>query len=539
VRGLGPIGPFLSRLALPGLALALLAAVLATQLLWVRSTNFYGYDEWTVLFLLSRGIANIPYANRPLELLWALPAPHLAAHSFGVWSWLYALYALLSGWLVAMVCRRLAPGRPLLAFLAASFVVVWAPTDYARISQSERLLYGGITFGMLLAIVSYLESWERRSGALLLVSSCLAVVAALSYEATLPVLALAPLLLTFLHRRGTRSFVAWVVVWECVLAAALCRALWSLVFASGGPTYQSGFDLDLQPGRVAARLWRQLWLHVGPLCTSSPRELFVPAVPLAVMVFLGGLLVWRLRTRPRDLPGPSAALAGTGLLLAVAGYLSLAVSARGLAPWRMQFLSGPGVALLLAAAASGLAARAGRRATLVAALLGAWVVAVGTGRTLAMQRVVDVQSFYPVQRRMLAGLIEAAPELEPGSLVVLLDEVGAWRSGFGFHHAIEYLYRDQASGYVWGVWDGMFPMSFEPDGLHCEPWPSIRGPWSVAPVTYPYDRLVVVRFTPADGVRIAEDWPSELPPLPAGSRYAPLTRILALRAPFAERAVLR
>jgi hypothetical protein len=44
------------------------------QFAWVQSTNFWGSDEWLHLSLTSRGIIDFPYANRPLMLLWSLPA---------------------------------------------------------------------------------------------------------------------------------------------------------------------------------------------------------------------------------------------------------------------------------------------------------------------------------------------------------------------------------------------------------------------------------------------------------------------------------
>ena len=49
-------------------------------------TNFGGADEWLLLDLSSRGILGIPYANRPLVLLWqALPARLLPGDLRGFW----------------------------------------------------------------------------------------------------------------------------------------------------------------------------------------------------------------------------------------------------------------------------------------------------------------------------------------------------------------------------------------------------------------------------------------------------------------------
>ena len=44
------------------------------------------------------------------------------------------------------------------------------------------------------------------------------------------------------------------------------------------------------------------------------------------------------------------------------------------------------------------------------------------------------------------------------------DANGVWRSNFGFHHAVEYLYRERAIGFAWGTGAVMFPAFFTPRG---------------------------------------------------------------------------
>ena len=56
-------------------------ALFAAQYALIRDTNFQGADEWLHLSLLSRGIIDFPYANRPLMLLWSLPAMAVHPHS--------------------------------------------------------------------------------------------------------------------------------------------------------------------------------------------------------------------------------------------------------------------------------------------------------------------------------------------------------------------------------------------------------------------------------------------------------------------------
>jgi hypothetical protein len=155
-----------------------------------------------------------------------------------------------------------------------------------------------------------------------------------------------------------------------------------------------------------------------------------------------------------------------------------------------------------------------------------------------MQQTWDRESFYPAQMSMLRGLVSRAPDLRSGTMVLLLDEGGAWRATFGFHHAIQYLYEERAAGCVWGAWNALYPATLGAEGLLSEPWPVIRGPWGVRPHTYRHDEIVVARFSNGS-VEILKEWPATLPPLPAGARYDPGSRILDLTHPCPERRLLR
>ena len=102
------------------------------------------------------------------------------------------------------------------------------------------------------------------------------------------------------------------------------------------------------------------------------------------------------------------------------------------------------MAVALASVVVGIGAIVPRAASEATALaLAAWIVAVGTGRTVAMQQTWDRESAYPAQMSMLRGLVAAAPDLRPGTMVLLLDDGKAWRATFGFHHAIRYLYEGE------------------------------------------------------------------------------------------------
>jgi hypothetical protein len=205
----------------------------------------------------------------------------------------------------------------------------------------------------------------------------------------------------------------------------------------------------------------------------------------------------------------------------------------------MQFLSAPGIALFLSAGLCLAAALLPRRLRPLAIVLAAcWIVAVGTGRTLAMQRVWAKASYYQRQTRALSGLTALAPDLAPHTLVVVLDEGGNWRSTWGFRHAVQYLYQDRAMGYVWGSWDFMFPTRVTQAGIVCEPWPDVEAAWNAPPTRHGYDELVVVRNGKDGALSLAESWPASLPSLPAGARYEPRARIRSLVAGLPERRLL-
>jgi hypothetical protein len=120
-----------------------LALVFAAGFSAVRSTNFGGYDEWLVVSLTSRGIVGFPYANRPLALAWALPGTLGLPSSLGAYLLAHAAWLLLSGLVVFAIARRLAPGAPRLAVLAAAFALTWAPLDPHRLNALNNLQYSG------------------------------------------------------------------------------------------------------------------------------------------------------------------------------------------------------------------------------------------------------------------------------------------------------------------------------------------------------------------------------------------------------------
>ena len=525
-------------------AAAALAVLGATPFLWVKPTNFRGYDEWLIVSLLSRGIVSFPYANRPLNLLWALPAWALAPDRLWGFLVVHAAWLTLSGVLVFLLVRRVAPGNLVLAFLAGAFTAVWAPSDPTRLASVQMIVYSGCTFGTLLSAWLLVEAWSRRRPEMALLAGTVGAATVLSVEAALPLLAMAPLLLRPGDRVGDwRRWGRWALAWLALVTAGTARALVPLLGATERLAYQTDIlTLDLSPGHVLRRTIGQLRHHLLPLVDSPIGELAVAAVPLVVALFLAGWWLFSRMDEARSIPSAAGlALAGlAGLGWAILAYAPFLLDLRTRGPVRTQFFSAPGIGLLLAASvlliATPLPVRARPAAT---ALLGAWVVAVGTGRTLALQRAWDAESAYPAQRETLLQIAAATPDLAPGTLVVLLQGQKVWPYDFSFRHAVDYLYEGRARGHATGAEPLLYETRFEGDGVVSEPAPVLRDPWREVPIRYLYEDVVVFAEDARGRVFLLDEWPPELPPLPPDAAYSPRARLrgstppsrLSIRAP--------
>jgi hypothetical protein len=519
-------------------------AVFWSQFAWVRHTNFEGFDEWFVLSMTRRGIIDVPVANRPFGLVWNLTAAFLAPDSLLGAYLVHAHYLVGAACLTSVLCLRLVPGQPLLAFLAGALTATWVPLDLLRLAGLYGSACAGMTFGIMLALLLLVESRVRGSFPLLGLAALLAYVNGRSHEGTLPLLSIGPLLLLAVRPRTARPLWPWVVVWVVVIAVALAGAALPLVLGGSGAAYQRSLaQLDLSPAGVLGRLELQYWYHLWPLVSSAPGELAELGVlgATAVLLLFYSLLARRVEPeddRARARRALALSLVG-GLAAAGLGYAAFVLSAKITMPRRTQFFASPGIGLAIASASllvASLLRGRGRRA--LPGLLAAWVVAVGTGRTLASQRFWDQRSYFAAQNRILVRITELAPDLESQTLVVLADETGSWPGVFSFRHAIEYLYDGRAIGHSWPGWDIYYPASFERDAIRIEPWESIRVPWASPVTRHPCERIVVFWATQAGEVRLLEQWPTTLLPLDCAGRYDPGARVRRPAALPASRRIL-
>jgi hypothetical protein len=513
------------------------------QFAWVGSTNFDGHDEWLIHDLAAKGVISYPHSNRPYGALWSLPGYLLSPHSFRGHYAVHTAYLMLSGLAVYAMGRRWMPGQPIVAFLAGAFTMLWAPRDLARLNTVQMTMHSGAMMGTLVAVLLLVESWYRRRVSWLVLGGALAFVTVRSYEAVVPLLLCAPALLLMAAREGRGRMAAWILPWLAGAGAAVALVLWPILRPTQATAYQMGtLGIDRDPWAVAARLLQRYADHLLPLVTTPPHELLVTAVPLVLLVY-AAVCVWITRRLPPGEEEPSAAALwplAIGLAAAGLGYLPYALSPAIGTPMRTQFLPACGIGLALAAALALLARVVPRpRRTAAVLLLAAWPVAVGTARTVAMQKDWDRLSRFGPQRSLLAQLVARIPDVKPRTLVLLIDEWRAFPADFTFRHAVEYLYEGRARGYIPAAWHIFYPTTMDATGIHCEPWPILRGPWKAPTSLHSYEEVVVVRFTDTGKLRIERQWPETLPPLPEGAAYSPRSRILKDASPLPQHALVR
>lgn len=523
------------------LALLAFAGVFGAHYAFVRPTNFGGMDEWLCIDLESRGIIGIPYANRPFVLFWAMPAAVLWPHSVWAYWLLHGLWLTLGAWCFALLVRRVVPWRLDLAFLAGLLTLVWVPSDFLRLDPVLLTNYSGFTFGAVLAVLLFVESYFHRSTLLLVAGGLVAAVNARGFEGTLPLMAAGPLLLAWSLRSCPRRFWTVSLLWSGLLLVVTAMVAWSFL-GSGAGTYQTtALKLDLHPVRIAGRILEQFGLHLGPLVMGGLHRGSWPGVILTALAFLvAAPFFFRGEGGQRRVLLEAMAV---GALLAAFGYLPLMLSASILKNARTEFLAAPGIGLLLASGCLLVSSWLRRNRRLFEILLVLAVVSRGAERTLALQAEWDeARTRYPDQHAMLSRLLTLAPGVARGTLFLLLDGASTWQATFPLRHAVRYLYAGDASAQVvgGGASDFLYPLAFGREGVLSAPWPVIRRAWDEPVRLYRYEDVVVLRSAGTGQLEIVEEWPEKDlgASLPSGAQYAPRLRLLSPVAEIASRRLL-
>jgi hypothetical protein len=286
---------------------------------------------------------------------------------------------------------------------------------------------------------------------------------------------------------------------------------------------------------------RQFAFHLEPLLATPVGWAATPAVAVSLVTF-GALFAAAFRGRREPKGRRDLAVLGlVGALLAALGYAPFVFTDDIIDADRTQFLAMPGIGLLLASGIGLVASSVpGRLRRAALGVLGAWVVAQGASHTIAMQNHWDEIGFYERQTSLLRQLTALAPGLRPHTLVVLVGDTRAFPSGFGFRHAVEYLYPEEAIGIAKGRSHlRLYQVVITLRGFETEPLPVLREPWGVAPTLHRHDEVLVVRSDATERLSLVRSWPERiLGRLPEGIRYDPESRIVTGAPEPPQRAVL-
>ncbi len=547
----GPVRPAWARV---GIVLAAVYGAFWAQFSAVRLDNFGGVDEWLVLSLSSHGILSVPYANRPLGLLFNVPVALFPSHLLGASFLLHGHYLVLAGILTSLLVLRVAPGRHDWALLAGVFAATWAPSDLFRLDSIYSSAYSGITAATI--GVLFLLTIAAGRPAVIAAAAGLAFVTIRIHEGALPLLLIAPLLLLGLGVRLDRST---LLAYGSVMAlGALVIALPLLLRDQPGSVYRlaDGFPAlrgrpeswyqaeimrpDLDPGGLLSRLGEQFRLHLAPLFQTLPSAFLKPRPIISAAMVVVAMAVL----------GPSAETTGSrrrfataalvGIVGAAAAYSAFIVATHLDGASRTEFLAAPWIGLTLSAAIGLAAGALPLRARFPAiALLGAVVVATAAARTSQVQEAWERVSKYAPQASSLAQIVSTAGTLKPGTIVVLLDGAQAWLGTYSFHHALDLVYGPHVAGCVPNAPEQIFYFCDQgPDGVHLEPWNIIKAPWGVESRVFRFDQVVIFRSDASGRVTLVDEWPAELPAPGPGPGYAPRLRFEPSPSPPATRSVL-
>jgi len=499
----------------------------------VSATNFGGVDEWMILSLVSRNVVDVPYANRPLGLLFNLPAAMFPAHLLQASLLLHGHYLVLAGMLISLLLLRLAPEQPHWALLAGVFAASWAPSDLMRLNPIYSSAYAGVTAATVLVLLLLGTSEGRWVSVMLAVG--IAFVTTRVHEGPLPVLVIAPALLLALGVRLPRRSLA--AYWGVMALAALVIGL-PLLLSRAPAWYQNTvLGLYLDPMGLAARLAHQFRLHLGPLAATPPTALLRPRPVMTAIVL--GVALSLLRSEGTAAPRRRrlAVAAATGLLGAAAAYSSFIVAANLWEASRTEFIAAPFIGMALAASIGLVADVVPPRGSLpVVATLGAWVMACGAARTSQLQDEWNGIGAYGRQASALEQMLRIAPDFRPGTLVMFIEGPPAWIGTFALHHCLDLVYGPHVAGCVSNARAHLFYECREtPEGMRHEPWPVVKDAWKAGSQTYRFEEVVVFKSDPSGHIRLLEEWPPELAALPADARYSPWQRIVATSSPPATR----
>jgi hypothetical protein len=543
---------------------ALAGLLLIVALLWAPFGPRVGltFEEWKGLYWTVEG-GGIPvlFPNRPLLFL-PYTLAHLTGRPLEALNLMQAGSIFGAGALVYLLVVRMVPTAGALAFLAGVLAIVY-PADTGLFTLRTVVIH--LTVLLSLVAIHLLLSLWRRFRWWQLAAIWVAQGLSLSmYSASSPFLLASPMLLVWQERKVSRRLLAIWAAWSVVPVAIIAI---NFVFVLRGNTYEANnwAESGLGPGifttvhQILGRTLTAYMRHfaggwVDALGQTLPlRGDTILAIATAALV-VGPVLWWHSRrgpaTRSRQEVRPYLELAALALCAMPAGFL-LYLPTRWMATnWRVFFYSSLAAAIFVAVLCVLMAAAAGRWRRLALVGLGVPLVALGVTAALVQHRAYAEMA--QGQKRILTGIAQAAPSLQPGTALLLIDVpphpgIRHWPSCPLITECLEMSLR-----YVYGRMDlealfcafGRPPKNaisevcrFERDELVVE----YRDPWGRPPRPivrrYPYDRLVVFE-TLDSGAQLVANL-DRYRATAAGVLYAPEVRIERTAMPPRAQAMLR
>jgi len=347
-----------------------------------------------------------------------------------------AMYAALwwfRGLVVFMLLERFLPAWPAFRFLAGALVIFHAADRsllwIGQMNQQGFLLWILLSFSCLVA--AYQSPDPLRRAACMLGGMFFQHLTLWTYESPIFVICAAPLLLLPL-RPKRNQWIRFTAAWAIVPATYAALTLRLYMVATNIDYQSSMLRKDLTAANLTVDFFYNLWHTLNfwrwqdvSANQFAPQGLFY-LVTLSAVFFFAGLALFavrQFRAQGAVLPAPRSllAVAAAGLLYCAFSFPPYLILEDARTAWRTLLLSGPGAMVALAAGIALLAGRLpGRRLPLAAAILLALPAGL-FGAKAALHFGAAHRHRWEIQRVVVAGIINAAPRLQPYTLVFLLN----------------------------------------------------------------------------------------------------------------------
>jgi hypothetical protein len=459
----------------------------------------------------------------------------------GSWIPFHVVYAALwwaRGFLAYLIFRRLFPSSPFLAYVVGALTIAHASDR--QLNLIGQLNQFGMVFWMLLALYFLTRALTDRrvrvAGVWIGLAALMTYMALWSYESPLFILVLAPPLILF--RLGwTRRNLAITSAFYVVPLIYTIKTLQRYIDHRGGQYQESVLRKDMSLVPIARDLKLNLVSTVnfpswGNGLPSLPRPFGPSVIALAAAsaaVFLIGAVLTAVSGRDDGWPTPRrlAILTAAAAALVVASFPAYVVLESATQLYRTQILSGPATALFLTAICATLLSfvRDHRVRRISIAIFGAAVMFFGTVGAYATGKYFNI--LWERHRQVVAEVVEAAPQVEPGTVVVVTG-VSQAPDPFGdnmwFDFAMRLAYKGVPVAGQYFYAGGQHPPGASLE-LRNGVWRATGQGFPTLFTDAPVSHTVVVQYRPNGHPRLLRKLPPFLAQSSNGATYAPLRMI--------------